>query len=248
MKLAAHLKQSKLLYLKQGCENLSVAENEHYRWLLFDNVVQSVMLKRVPFRLTIPHQYFLMLPLLFSSPKNIIELGLGGGNLIRFLNHILPETEILSIEYNQQVIDCFDTFFNPQKIHQPIINISFEMWLSKKKRRQLCGWLIYDIYQTDEDPQYFLKQITRILNKIDDNAWLSINLPDLNEHELNIALLHLSSIKQKRIMRYFQVPHYKNIIIHLAPVNDLLDTENSLLPGYAISRWSRLWLQGMVNR
>ncbi|MDG1752789.1 MAG: hypothetical protein P8I03_14190 [Thalassotalea sp.] len=248
MKLAAHLQQSKLLYLKQDSENLSVAENEYYRWLLFDNVVQSIMLKRVPFRLTIPHQYFLMLPLLFSSPQKIVELGLGGGNLVRFLNHILPEAEILSIEYNQQVIECFETFFNPQKIQQPIINTSFELWLATKKKRQICDWLIYDIYQTDEDPQYFLKQIARILKKIDNNAWLSINLPDLDEHELNIALLHLSSLKQNRVMRYFHVPHYKNIIIHLAPENNLLVTENSILPHYAISRWSTLWLHGMVNR
>jgi spermidine synthase len=248
MKLAAHLQQSKLLYLKQGCENLSVAENDHYRWLLFDDVVQSIMLKRVPFKLTIPHQYFLMLPLLFSSPQKIIELGLGGGNLVRFLNHILPEAEILSIEYNQQVINCFETFFNPQNIQQPISNTSFELWLAKKKKHQFCDWLIYDIYQTDGDPQYFLKQIARILTKIEDNAWLSINLPDLDEHELNIALLHLSSIKKNRIMRYFHVPHYKNIIIHLVPVKGVLTTDKSLLPYYSISRWSALWLHGMINR
>lgn len=248
MKLATHLQQSKLLYLQQGCENLSVAENEHYRWLLFDNVVQSIMLKRVPFKLTIPHQYFLMLPLLFSAPQKIVELGLGGGNLVRFLNHILPESDILSIEYNLQVIECFDSFFNPQKINQPISNTSFELWLAKKKRHQPCEWLIYDIYQTDESPEYFLKQIARILKKVDDNTWLSINLPDLDEHQLNIALIHLSALKNTREMRYFHVPHYKNIIIHLAPHNAVLSTEHSVLPDYAVSRWSNLWLHGMVNR
>lgn len=247
MKLAAHLQQSKLLYLQQGCENLSVAENEHYRWLLFDNVVQSIMLKRTPFRLTIPHQYFLMLPLLFSAPRKIVELGLGGGNLVRFLHQMIPESEILSIEYNQHVIECFNRFFNPQKIQQPISNMPFELWLAKKNKHRLCDWLIYDIYQTDEDPQNFLKQITRILNKVDDNTWLSINLPDLDEHELNIALIHLSSIKNTREMRYFHVPHYKNIIIHLSPKNALLSSEHSLLPHYAISRWSNLWLHGMIN-
>jgi spermidine synthase len=246
MKLAAHIQQSKLLYLKSGNENLSIAENNQYRWLQFDNVVQSIMLKRVPYKLTIPHQYFLVLPILFFSPKKVIELGLGGGNLVRFLNHVLPGSEILSIEHSQNVIDCFKQFFNPQKIQQPIVNSSFELWLTKNKNQQ-CDWLIYDIYQTDSEPQNFIKQITRILNKTHENTWLSINLPDLDEHELNIALLHLSSIKKKRTMHYFHIPHYKNIIIHLVPENMSLNFKNSVLPQYMISRGSKLWLHGMVN-
>ena len=248
MKLAAQLQQSKLLYLHQGSENLAVAENEHYRWILFDDVVQSIMLKRVPSKLTIPHQYFLMLPLLFHVPNKMIELGLGGGNLVRFLNNLLPNSEILSIEYNEQVIECFKSFFNPQNIQQPIVHTSFELWLAKQKKQLNGDWLIYDIYQTDENPQYFLKQIKRLLSKIDDNAWLTINLPDLDEHDLNIALLHLSSLKGKRMMRYFHIPNYKNIIIHLTPINAELNHDNSILPQYARARWATFWQHGMVNR
>ncbi|MDO6444898.1 hypothetical protein Q4493_03815 [Colwellia sp. 1_MG-2023] len=248
MKLAAQLQQSKLLYLHQGSENLAVAENEHYRWVLFDDVVQSIMLKRVPSKLTIPHQYILMLPLLFHTPKKIIELGLGGGNLVRFLTKTLPHSEILSIEYNSHVIDCFYNFFNPQNIQQPIVHTSFELWLAKKKKQQQCDWLIYDIYQTNEKPQYFLKQIKRIINKTDDHTWLSINLPDLDEHDLNIALLHLSSLKSTRIMRYFHIPHYKNIIIHLTPKHAALSERNSVLPHYAKTRWASYWQHGMINR
>ncbi|MDT0605148.1 hypothetical protein [Thalassotalea castellviae] len=248
MKLAAQLQQSKLLYLHQGNENLAVAENEHYRWILFDDVVQSIMLKRVPSKLTIPHQYFMMLPLLFHVPNKIIELGLGGGNLVRYLTNILPNSEILSIEYNAQVIECFENFFNPQNIQQPIAHSSFELWLAKQKKQQRCDWLIYDIYQTDENPQYFLKQIKRVLNKIDKNTWLTINLPDLNEHDLNIALLHLSSLKGSRMMRYFHIPYYKNIIIHLTPIDAVLSDNNSVLPHYALTRLARFWQHGMVNR
>ncbi|MEW6989055.1 spermidine synthase [Colwelliaceae bacterium 6441] len=247
MKLATHLQQSNLLYLTNGCENLSVAENDHYRWLLFDNVVQSIMLKRAPAKLIIAHQYFLVLPLLFSTPKKIVELGLGGGNLVRFLDNRLPESTIISIENNQQVIDCYYQFFNPQEIQQPIINCNFDLWLTKKKNQQY-DWLIYDIYQTDDDPQNFLKHIRSIVNKMSDNAWLSINLPDLNEHELNIALLYLASIKNDRVMRYFQIPHYKNIVIHLGPQDKPLSSECSQLPHYMFTRWSKLWVHGLVVR
>jgi len=247
MKLAAHLQQSTLLYLKNGNENLSVTENEHYRWLLFDDVIQSIMLKRMPNRLTLPHQHFLALPLLFISPTNIIELGLGGGNLIRFLQEKLPQACIESVEYNQQVIECFEEYFNPQSIPHKIINSSFEFWLTKQKKIS-ADWLLYDIYQTGVEADVFLKQITKVMKKMSKTTWLSINLPDLDEHQLNVALLHLSSIKKNRVMRYFHVPRYKNIVIHLSPEQIGLETDNSILPHYLISRWSTLWMHGMVTR
>ena len=247
MKLAAHLQQSKLLYLQQSNENLSVAENKHYRWLQFDNVVQSIMLKRVPSKLTIPHQYYLMLPLLYSRPVKIVELGLGGGNLVRFLKKKFPQVSIVSIERNQEVIECFQYYFNPENIHHLIINSTFELWLIKQKKH-FCDWLIYDIYQTGKDPLNFINQISAIMKKMTRSSWLSVNLPDVNEHELNIILLHLSSIKKNRTMHYFQIPSYKNIIIHLCPENFELIELSTALPKHLYSRGSSLWQHGMVNR
>jgi len=247
MKLTAHLQQSKLLYMKDGPENLSVAENDHYRWLLFDNVVQSIMLKRIPHKLTIAHQYFLTLPLLFMAPKSIVEFGLGGGNLVRFLDHLLPTVKIFSIEQNQDVANCFEQFFNPQTIKQTVIIKPFELWLTRQKK-QLKDWVIYDIYQSEADPQIFLKQISLVMNKLHNDSWLSINLPDLDEHELNIALLHLSSIKESRDMRYFHVPQYKNIIIHLSPIKISNKKNIQPLPIFMSQRWSKLWQHGMGKR
>ena len=90
MKLVKHIQQGQLIYFTQNNDSISVSENQHYRWLTFDNVVQSMMLKRQPWQLTFPHQISLLSPLLFFKPQEVVEFGLGGGNLARFLLHYLP--------------------------------------------------------------------------------------------------------------------------------------------------------------
>jgi spermidine synthase len=116
MKLVKNIQQGQLSYYTQNDDSISVSENQHYRWLAFDNVVQSMMLKRKPSQLTFPHQISLLSPLLFFRPKKVVEFGLGGGNLARFLLHYLPDLTLHTIEYSQEVIECFERFFNPQAI------------------------------------------------------------------------------------------------------------------------------------
>jgi len=246
MKLVTHLQQGKLIYLDKDSDDISILENNHYLWLMFGNTVQSVMLKRAPYQFTIAHHYFLALPLLFCTPIHIVELGLGGGNLVRFFDKRLPNVKITSVEYSQSVINCFHQFFNPQKIKHNIVNNLFERWLIKQKTHH-HDWIIFDIFRKNSQADYFIKQISTLLDKANDTSWLSINLPDLSEHELNNALLHLSIIKGKRAMRYFQIPHYKNIIIHISPNDFNFSTQNSSLPDFLVSRWKKLWRHGMTN-
>ena len=111
-----HLSQGKLLYVSKLEDAISVSENEHFRWMAFNDVVQSIMHKRKSYLLTLPHQIALMLPLLLFRPKNIIELGLGGGNLTRYLTHLSPEIKVISIEYNLAFVNgghCCRTIFLP---------------------------------------------------------------------------------------------------------------------------------------
>ena len=100
MKLVKHIQQGQLIYFTQNNDSISVSENQHYRWLAFDNVVQSMMLKRQPWQLTFPHQISLLSPLLFFQPQKVVEFGLGGGNLARFLLHYLPDLTLHTIEYS----------------------------------------------------------------------------------------------------------------------------------------------------
>jgi len=254
MQLFKHIVQGKLLYLNQGDHALSVCENEYYRWLVFNSadgeqVIQSVMHKRKPWLLTLPHQTALLMPLLFFRPTNIIELGLGGGNLDRFLIHLSAEINIQSIEYNHNVIHCFEQYFNPEKTNINIINADGNVWL--KENDTYPDWLICDVYQSESQSDFgkTIEQLELLMANIDGNACLSINLPDASDEEVNLCLTVLKQLAKDHRIVYFHVPNYLNIIIHLIPshwhIDKLLQRNKlSYLPKRLLLKWRKFWLHG----
>ncbi len=253
MQLAKHIAQGKLTYLSQGNEALSVSENEHYRWLAFasnntEHVIQSLMHKRKPWKLTLPHQTALMLPLLFFKPSTIIELGLGGGNIQRFINSVSTNITIHSIEHNSLVIDCFNEYFNPQGNQVHLIYSDSKQWLQQNNDNY--DWYICDIYQQEiQSYNSTLSQLDDLTAHIEPNTCLSINLPDANDSEVNLLLTILQQTYPHHEITYFHVPNYLNIIIHLIPkqwqtYKRLKRNSHSYLPKNMFSRWSGFWRHG----
>lgn len=254
MQLTKHIAQGKLLYLSQGEECLSVSENTHYRWLAFNNdkgeqVIQSVMHKRKPWKLTLPHQTALLLPLLFFKPQNIVELGLGGGNLDRFLDHLSKNISIKSIEYSAIVIENFTRYFNPDKTEIEIIHSNSNDWLTQEDKAPL-DWLICDVYQhKEQDANQTIKQLESLLENVDSNACLSINLPDATDNEVNLCLTVLQQLANDHQILYFHIPNYLNIVIHLIPkhwqtLKLLKRNKHCYLPNNIVLQWRKFWLQG----
>jgi len=246
MQLRKHIQQGKLLYLNQSEGNISVSENDHYRWLAFDDVIQSVMLKRKPAKLTLPHQNFIMLPLLFFRPNNVCELGLGGGNLGRFMTQLSHDISFVSIEYNQQVIHCFKEFFNPDEANFTIYHQDAELWLQQELDCQL-DWLICDIYQQKtQDFKDTLAQLSLLVEPLTSDSCLTLNLPDSSDQEVNLCLTVLQQLQTSHRIIYFHVPNYLNIIIHLIPKQwqtdkMLLRNKQSYLAKHIFLRWRRFW-------
>jgi hypothetical protein len=246
MQLSKHIQQGKLLYLNQNKGNISVSENDHYRWLAFDDVIQSVMLKRKPAKLTLPHQIFIMLPLLFFRPHNIYELGLGGGNIGRFMTTLNNELSFVSIEYNKHVIDCFKQFFNPEEVNVDICHQDAHLWLQQASNCQL-DWLICDIYQQKtQDFKDTLAQLSLLIEPLTSEKCLTLNLPDSSDQEVNLCLTILQQLQTSHKIIYFHVPNYLNIIIHLIPKQwqtekMLLRNKQSYLAKHIFLRWRRFW-------
>lgn len=254
MQLSKHIIQGKLLYLSQGDEAISVSENEYFRWLAFANkngeqIIQSVMHKRKPWLLTLPHQTALLLPLLFFRPKEIVELGLGGGNLDRFLSHLAVDINIHSIEQNKTVIDCFERYFNPNNAVINIQNNTGKQWLERQDK-SMPDWLICDIYQTKQQNMTETnKQLSQLIDNIDSNSCLSINLPDASDEDVNLCLTVLQQLQSEHDIYYFHIPNYLNIVIQLIPkhwqVMKLLTRNNhSYLPRRLFLPWRKFWQHG----
>jgi len=249
MKLVKHIQQGKLSYFTQSDDSISVSENQHYRWLAFDNVVQSMMLKRQPWQITFPHQISLLSPLLFFQPKNVVEFGLGGGNLARFLLHYLPNLTLHTIEYSQEVIECFEKYFNPQSAPVNLHHCSALDWLHYNKKIR-AAWFICDIYQKNQSINDSLILTKNIIKKVGENAVLSLNLPSPSSEDINYFLSELKILAPNKHLIYFHIPHFLNVIIHLLPCDMLIQTEenliiNTALPARTFNRWRNYWRHGM---
>jgi len=246
MQLSKHIQQGKLLYLNQNEDNISIYENTHYRWLAFEDVIQSVMLKRRPTKLTLPHQAFIMLPLLFFRPEKVYELGLGGGNLGRFITTLNTNISFVSIEYSAQVIECFKEFFNPEKAIFEILHQDAKLWLKQNSNLAL-DWLICDIYQ--QQTQEFkdtLSQLSLLIEPLSSETCLTLNLPDSSDQEVNLCLTILKQLQTSHKIIYFHVPNYLNIIIHLLPKHWQTEkmiqrNKQSYLSKNSFSRYRKLW-------
>lgn len=250
MQLTKHLAQGRLVYLSQQQDAISVSENDYYRWMAFSDVVQSVMHKRKPCQLTLPHQIAIMLPLLFFRPSRIIELGLGGGNLTRFLQHLSSDIKLTTLEYSQQVIDSFHEHFNPEQVDLDIVCADGMTWLIEQDATEL-DWIICDVYQSQEFGfDAIIKQLETLTDKLNSQSCLSINLPDISDSDINLCLTILQQLKPDHHITYFNIPNYLNIVIHLTPkiwpLHKLIKrNKQSYLPQITLQRWRKFWPHGL---
>ncbi|MGB1262047.1 MAG: hypothetical protein ACPG52_03960 [Cognaticolwellia sp.] len=245
MKLAQHVNQGQLVYLSNDADQITVCENKYYRWLAFDDVIQSVMQLRCPEKLTLPHHYAVLMPLLFFKPQRVIELGLGGGNISRFLTALHGDIAVVSVELSANVINCFDQFFNPLQHNITIENKAALSWLDENKasESQAVEWTVCDVYQHHTGNfQSRVQLLTALIDNLADHGCLTINLPDLDDHEINLCLTILRQLQSSHQIIYFHIPRYLNIVIHLLPAhwpseNLKKRSKNTYLPLWQYRRW-----------
>lgn len=92
-----------------------VLETEHALSLHFDLLAtQSFMSRREPDRLVLGYTRTMMgFLLLQPAPGRISMIGLGGGSLVKYCYRHLPDTRIVAIEIDPEVIALRDTFHIP---------------------------------------------------------------------------------------------------------------------------------------
>lgn len=86
--------------------DVEVSELDGIRSLhLGSSTIQSSMRLQTPFELELAYTRGMMCFLLFSDKvRNVLEIGLGGGSIARYMHHHLPEITMRVIEINPQVI------------------------------------------------------------------------------------------------------------------------------------------------
>ncbi|HEX5311698.1 fused MFS/spermidine synthase [Aquabacterium sp.] len=77
-------------------------------------LIQSSMRRADPNELVLDYTRTMMGALLFDSqPGHVLMIGLGGGSMVKYLYHYVPQARITAVEINQGVIDMRQEFCIP---------------------------------------------------------------------------------------------------------------------------------------
>lgn len=113
--------ESELLYSASDAEEIiEVRQWQQYRWLhLGDRSVQAVMKTDAVEQVILPNIQALLAVLLFClKPERLLNLGLGGASLERYMEANWPEVQLTSVESSKKVIELAnDYFYLPEKVN-----------------------------------------------------------------------------------------------------------------------------------
>lgn len=162
-----------------------VIDYRQYRNLTFDSLYdQSSMNIKKPHILVHDYTRAMMLVLAFIKPSHATFLGLGGGCLLRSLNHILPDCELHAIELRQRVYEIANEFFGIPVSDKITISIADAKQRLTEIDNNSTDIIFADLYYASSMNPFqiqkrFIHQCYRVLDSM---GWLVINyheLPDL---------------------------------------------------------------------
>ncbi|KZN28588.1 hypothetical protein N480_10885 [Pseudoalteromonas luteoviolacea S2607] len=154
-----------------------VYENEDLRWLSIDGCVQTAMSLERPDALMFPHMLFMVLPLnVMHHVSRALELGLGGGGILRHLSTHFPKIQIEVVEYESTVIELYQRHFNPQQQNHTIHCMDARQFMSNLDS-QPFDLIFVDVFDSEQPvPLMFEPDFYQDLKKHADNTgWIVLN-------------------------------------------------------------------------
>lgn len=212
-KLQQIQQQQKILkFIQQEELQLTIAENEQYRWLTFRDTVQTVMDKKRPFAPVLPHLSAMIMALFYQPmPKNILEMGLGGGALRRFFHQHFATSTITSIELEPSIVGTYDEFFNPYRDTRNIVVGDAQKEI---KNQQNVDIAFIDLYSQNGRPEFLQQECfyRDCFNSLTPEGILVANLISPLTMENQVIIDMLESILEVPV-KVFSVPGFKNKIV-----------------------------------
>ncbi len=191
-----------------------VVEAAGFRWLLNGgSSVQSLMAVDSPTTLLLPnHVAMLFSLLLVDSVDSILSLGMGAGSFERFLHKQYPNSSIVSVEPDQDIIRFAREFFGiPTSVQ--VASSSAEEFVCKTK--QQFDLVLCDIFEREIHPacltsRSFYQDIKSIVGP---DGVLALNTtPDSQKEMLDI----LQSLRDSFSVVYLATIHSRGNVVVIA--------------------------------
>lgn len=193
-------------------QTIEVREWQQYRWLhIGDDSVQTLMLMNATEQIVLPNIQALLSVLLFCpSATRLLNLGLGGASLERYLDSKWPDIKIRSVESNEQIIQLAkDYFYLPERVD--VIHDSAESFLSSYD--DLYDIILCDIFVADMQADCLFDNdfYTNIDNCLDKAGVMAINiLPEAEDDVIKVLLPMKNHFDYIYLLEF---PDYMNVII-----------------------------------
>jgi len=182
---------------KQYGQSIQIRQHKQLRWLLIDQILQSVIEKDNPEHLLFPHLKTLSeIWQTLAQPQSVLELGLGAGAIRNYLHLHYPKANIITVEKNSEIIHCYKKYFGGFAAS----NLHCEDATIELKGKQTFDWIIVDLFCKVDPPIFLFKQdfYEDIYHVLNTNGWLFINF--VAEHESQLIQL------KKTLKNVFKTP------------------------------------------
>lgn len=209
------LDNEELLHFAQSpFQKISVHQADRIRLLRTGNTtIQSAMDLDAPHKLLVPYMPPMMAWLLFRPPcQSALMLGLGGGDILRYLRHYLPAGNVTAVEEDEVIIEFCQDYFKLPRAKQ------IELICDDALRYVAVGRNTFDVVFVDlfrdglesdlENNPALLSQCHRRLN---DDGVLVLNVVTEDAEYFKNMLADLRGLFDRNTL-CLTVPGYKNII------------------------------------
>lgn len=195
--------------------NVKVFEDGNFRWMESgDGVVQTAVNLESTAEIVSPVMQALIAALAMCvQPKDILNLGMGGGAIERALDDSYPESHVTSVEKSSRMRNiAVELFFLPEA--HPVIIASAHSYLRGCQSTfdvVFCDVFDGDIMPTCMCDPVFFDDLSRCMNP---DGVFSCNLSSIDEDELLATLVPLRTAF--RWSALYDVPGYDNVILFAA--------------------------------
>ncbi len=178
------------------------------------HAVQSALSLKRPQQLNLPYMHAMMSSLLFQvPPESVLMLGLGGGDLIRYLHHYLLDSHFTAVEIDAAMVDiCREYFALPDSRRIEIQIDDAGHFVANSK--QLYNMIMVDIYHGTDVPVLLQDKVffRHCYDKLEANGMLIVNLITNNADTFRNILWHMRQ-QFDRSTLCLTVPQHLNVIV-----------------------------------
>ncbi len=205
-----------LIYSRSSAfHTIEVSQSDELRMLRTDqNAVQSALSLSRPQQLNLPYMHAMMAGLLFQPPPaSVLMLGLGGGDLVRYLHYYLPGSRLTAVEIDADMVDVCRDYFSLPESEKIDIHIDDAMHFVTHDKHSY-DMIMADIYHGTGAPVLLQEKafFRHCYDRLDENGVLIVNLLT-NDADTFRKILWLMRQQFARSTLCLTVPQHLNVII-----------------------------------